>query len=56
VLVVLRLEQLERCDVRFPVTALEEARTIGDLVAIVDHWLAGDKPARAQTTFGASCA
>lgn len=37
-------------------TALDNARTIGDLVALVDDWLAGDRPVMAQTAFGASCA
>jgi acyl carrier protein len=56
VLVVLRLEQLERGEGQFPVAALDDARTVGELVALVDDWLAGGRPARAQPTAGATCA
>jgi acyl carrier protein len=38
VLVVLRLERFDRGQGDFPVAELDRARTVGDLVALVDHW------------------
>ena len=38
----LRLEQLGEGDGEFPVDALEDARTVGDLVEIVDLWMGDD--------------
>jgi acyl carrier protein len=38
VLVVLRLEDAVAVNDNFPVAALEHARTVGDLVALVDAW------------------
>jgi acyl carrier protein len=38
VLVVLRLEEFDRGRGDFPVAALEQAKTVGDLVALVDRW------------------
>jgi acyl carrier protein len=42
VLVVLRLEHLDRGQGDFPLTALAHARTVGDLVLLVDLWLQQD--------------
>jgi hypothetical protein len=42
VLVGLRLEALHRGHGDFPVAALDYATTVGDLVALVDRWLASD--------------
>ncbi|SRR5258708_1637048 len=39
VLIVLRLEAFDRGDGNFPLAALDQARTVGDLVALVDLWL-----------------
>jgi hypothetical protein len=47
VLVVLRLESLDRGKGDFPVAALDRATTVGDLVALVDRWLQGDTVPRA---------
>lgn len=47
-LVVLRLEQFECGSGDFPLAALNSAETIGDLVALVDRWLA-NTPARPST-------
>jgi acyl carrier protein len=41
VLVVLRLESFDRGTGDFPVARLEHARTVGDLVALVDLWFYG---------------
>jgi acyl carrier protein len=41
-LVVLRLEHFDRGQGDFPFAALEHARTVGDLVALVDLWLQDD--------------
>jgi len=43
VLVALRLEDLDRGEGDFPVSALAQARTVGDLVALVDLWLQRDR-------------
>jgi acyl carrier protein len=42
VLIVLRLENLDRGSGDFPVDALDHAQTIGDLVVLVDIWLQRD--------------
>ncbi len=42
VLVVLRLDRLDRGDGEFPLYALEHATTVGDLVDLVELWLRGD--------------
>jgi acyl carrier protein len=42
VLVVLRLDQLDRGDGEFPLLALENATTVGDLVEVVELWLQAD--------------
>jgi acyl carrier protein len=42
VLVVIRLDHLDRGDGNFPVAALDDAKTIRDLVALVDVWVHGD--------------
>jgi acyl carrier protein len=39
VLIILRLENLDRGRGDFPVAALDHARAVGDLVVIVDIWL-----------------
>jgi len=39
VLVVIRLEDLAGGDGDFPLAALAQARTVGDLVALADLWL-----------------
>ncbi len=48
VLVVLRIEDLDRCEAcgEFPIEALESARTVADLVALVDVWLSRTPRAR----------
>jgi acyl carrier protein len=38
VFVVLRLEDLDRGDGEFPLEALERAKTVGDLVLLVEIW------------------
>jgi acyl carrier protein len=51
VLVVLRLEDFDRGDGSFPLTALEGARTVGDLVTLVDVWVQDDQaPSRMEIT------
>ena len=42
VLVVLKMEELCGGDYAFPLAALAEARTVGELVALVDLWLQED--------------
>jgi acyl carrier protein len=42
VLVVLRLDRLDRGSGEFPVSALDHATTVGDLVDLVDVWLQRD--------------
>jgi acyl carrier protein len=42
VLIVLRLERLDRGDGEFPMFALEHATTVGDLVDVVELWLQAD--------------
>jgi acyl carrier protein len=42
VLVVLRLDRLDRGDGEFPLYALEHATTVGDLVDLVELWLQRD--------------
>jgi len=42
VLVVLRLEDLCSGEGDFPLAELAHARTVGDVVALVDLWLQGD--------------
>ncbi len=42
VLVVLRLDRLDRGDGEFPLYALEHATTVGDLVDLVELWLRAD--------------
>ena len=42
VLVVLRLEDIERGSGEFPLARLEHAITVGELVAVVDGWLDGE--------------
>jgi acyl carrier protein len=42
VLIVLRLEHLDRGQGDFPLAALEHARTVGDLVLLVDVWMQRD--------------
>jgi acyl carrier protein len=42
VLVVLRLEDVHRGQGEFPIAALEGARTVDDLVLLVDIWLQPD--------------
>ena len=39
VLVVLRLDRLDRGDGEFPLYALDHATTVGDLVELVELWL-----------------
>jgi acyl carrier protein len=43
VLVVIRLEDFDRGGGDFPVAALDHARTVGDLVELVDVWLSRDR-------------
>jgi acyl carrier protein len=43
VLIVLRLEDFDRGDGSFPLAALEGARTVGDLVTLVDVWVQDDQ-------------
>jgi acyl carrier protein len=50
VLVVLRLEQFDRGQGDFPLAALAEARTVGDLVLIVDLWLQHAMPGWVQSS------
>ena len=51
VLDVLRLEDLDRGQGDFPLTALADARTVGDLVLLVDLWLQqGTMPGPVQST------
>ena len=42
VLVVLRLDRLDRGDGEFPLYALDHATTVGDLVDLVELWLQRD--------------
>jgi acyl carrier protein len=42
VLVVLRLDRLDRGDSEFPLYALDHATTVGDLVDLVELWLQRD--------------
>ena len=42
VLVVLRLDRLDRGDGEFPLNALDHATTVGDLVDLVELWLQRD--------------
>jgi hypothetical protein len=42
VLVVLRLDRLDRGDGEFPVDALEQATKVGDLVDLVELWVQRD--------------
>jgi acyl carrier protein len=42
VLVVLKLDHLDRGDGEFPLFALEHASTVGDLVDLVELWLQRD--------------
>jgi len=42
VLVVLRLDRLDRGDGEFPLYALDDATTVGDLVDLVELWLQRD--------------
>jgi acyl carrier protein len=46
VLVVVRLEDLDRGAGDFPVAALEHTRTVGDLVTLVEHWWQCQRPAK----------
>jgi acyl carrier protein len=49
VLVVLRLEDFDRGDGSFPLGELEDARTVGDLVTLVDLWVQRDgAPSRVE--------
>lgn len=51
VFVVLRLEQFDRGKGDFPLAALADARSVRDLVLLVDLWLQrGTTPGRLQTT------
>jgi Phosphopantetheine attachment site len=50
VLVVLRLEDLDRGQGDFPLTALADAKTVGDLVLLADLWLQqGTTPGSGQS-------
>jgi acyl carrier protein len=55
VLVVLRLEDLDRGQGDFPLTALADARTVGDLVLLADLWLQqGTMPGPVQSSVQSS--
>jgi acyl carrier protein len=51
VLVVLRLDRLDRGDGEFPLYALDHATTVGDLVDLVELWLQRD-PAPSSVAHG----
>jgi hypothetical protein len=53
---VLQLETFDRGEGDFPLVALDRARTVGDLVALVDHWVHRDTQVRAEITSGVSLA
>jgi hypothetical protein len=56
VLVVLRLESFDRGAGDFPLAALDEAKTVGDLVALVERWIRGDTAPSVRLSGGVSCA
>jgi acyl carrier protein len=52
VLVVVRLEDLDRGAGDFPVAALEKARTVGDLVTLVELWWQRERASAASPAPG----
>lgn len=54
--VVLRLEKFDSGKGDFPVASLDDARTVGDLVALVDGWLHRSATRPANTSDPAECA
>ena len=50
VLVVLRLEDFDRGEGNFPLGALEDAKTVGDLVTVLELWVHGQTPGSVEVT------